>query len=92
MSKWMQVDSFREIRVKTKASFHRFNLVRQTMRPDAHKAKASVKWKLKHGQPTQSTAKGPTGSRRSKRPLPSNSFRFEQQDIGEQGGSASWVS
>ena len=56
----------------------------QKMRPDAHKAKASLKWKLKHHIPikrTDDSAKTvQTGRPFQRRTLESNSYRYEQQD------------
>jgi hypothetical protein len=46
------------------------------MKFDAHKAKASLNWKKKHGIPTRAFDKKP-----EPKPLPSNAYRFNDEPM-----------
>ena len=47
------------------------------MKFDAHKAKASLNWKKKHGIPLRASANGPMKLEQT--PLPSNAYRFDKE-------------
>jgi hypothetical protein len=53
------------------------------MKPDAHKAKASYKWKLKHG--IKPLKESPALAVKLKRPIVDNSFRFQKELEESQG-------
>lgn len=55
------------------------------MKFDAHKARASLNWKKKHGITLRASSNGP--KKPEHKPLPSNAFRFDKEPLEESSES-----